>query len=641
MTADNGTGHDQAKKQGRKNQDNPKKAKKCRPLEKGKYDAPSLLKIKSVVIISIIGITAMAIWIGTTMELYSYEGGTDNTVMFLHTNIEILVATFAVTLGVTLLGLQFRAQSYSMQTLMRYIKNKVVYCLVVIFIVLISANMALVYMIDTRHPLIADYERFILPTMMGLTVCSLYYLAGYIFYMVERTQLRHMLNSIKDEINCTGVDNIKPSDSDDPGEQEKADRRRGKAFEPFQIWEQVTFKAVADGNMYVFRESIKLMLDARDAFRDREGWEHLSRLTLVFLKPVMLQCARTDRVEMVGHFLNRSAAHIRPILGRDGKLDKEGAGVVDVWTSMMREAITYNNVDVLDECSEAMWVSMEENIGEWEGDEHMVGEVVDFFHAKFSSLVGIAVSDDHHAFMMRYMDFVFRRFVHIVRYERLYVYALSRWEAIMTHSIDAGNYEVFEIGITRMFYYIDDILGDDSPAPQDVKYTNKEAKRPASSIVMLEEFSETLQRLCDRMCNRWDRRYVKALLRKYPSWLRDGAERPDRAWMRIMLESIRRGDSAAFTAGLDAIAGYTVARKELGSLKEYYPTDSRYQDSGHAGVLERSEPIKSGILDGNTLHDLRVGFTARLRRDSAFEPVDRKPLLEEFAGIMEGKLGDV
>ncbi|MDA7987155.1 MAG: hypothetical protein MPJ53_01405 [Alphaproteobacteria bacterium] len=511
------------------------------------YSVPYIFEMKWVGIncgAAIITLAALLSLSGESLPPVE-DGGTST---FLHTNIEILVATFAVTLGVTLLGLQFMAQSYSMQALMRYIKNGAVYSLVLIFIALISVNMTLVYIIDTAPGLKPDHEKFILPMMMGLTACSLYYLAGYVFFMVGRTQLRYMLKNIEKDMKNTEAGSIAKHKLDDPAEQARAKKNRDSAFVPFQIWEQVAFKAVADGNMYVFRESIRLMIEAREKFRSKEDWKELSKHTLVFLKPVMLQCARTDRVEMVEHFLNRTRDHMEPIFDKNAKLDETSAEIVAVWTSMMRESIIYNNVDVLDVCVNAMVKYVETSENKWKVGDQRMDKITDFVHAKFSSLVGIAVSDDHHAFMRRYIDFVFGAFEHITRQERLYRYAMSSWEAIMSHAIDAGNYKVFEIGITRMFYYIDRIRDVKNHSALNTEYTGEQ---DIDRGMVQKEFNVALLRLCERMCAKWDRRYVEALFRKYPSWRRDKAGRPDQVWMLIMLESIRRGDVATFDAGLD------------------------------------------------------------------------------------------
>ena len=600
------------------------------------YNVPHIFEMKWVGIIC----GAAIITLVALMLLYDNFPPVDkgSTSIFLHTNIEILVATFAVTLGVTLLGLQFMAQSYSMQALMRYIKNGAVYSLVLIFIVLISANMALVHMIDAGDRWVSENEKFVQPIMMGLTACTLYYIAGYVFFMVERTQLRRMLKNIEKDMKNTEAASIAEYDLADLVEQKKAKKSRDSAFVPFQIWEQVAFKAVADGNMYVFRESIRLMIEAREKFRSKEDWKELSKHTLVFLKPVMLQCARTDRVEMVEHFLNRTRDHMEPIFDKNAKLDETSAEIVAVWTSMMRESIIYNNVDVLDVCVNAMVKYVETSENKWKVGDQRMDKITDFVHAKFSSLVGIAVSDDHHAFMRRYIDFVFGAFEHITRQERLYRYAMSSWEAIMSHAIDAGNYKVFEIGITRMFYYIDRIHNVGNHSALNTEYTGGQ---DIDRVMVQKEFNAALLRLCEKMCAKWDRRYAEAMFRKYPSWRNDKAERPDQAWVLIMLESIRRGDAAAFDAGLDGMLKYTEERKNLGSLGSYYPTDNQYLNSSHAGILlDKSVPTESGILDSKTMNSLRGRFMASLRQDSALAPEDRKPLIIKFRNMTKGKIGD-
>lgn len=553
--------------------------------------------------------------IGFDIAEFIEKHAADDASTFLHTNIEILVTIFAVTLGVTLLGLQFRAQSYSIQAMIKYIRNKVVHGLIAIFISLIGMNMALVFMFDTMQEFEADYGGQIMAMMMGTTIFSLYYLAGYVFYMVEGTQLRRVLEVISEDMDDTRPDRLEGKHQDEE-------------LEPFQIWEQVVLKAVADDNTYAFRQSVNVMSGLYDKLLRKDDTRILDK-TNGFLKTTMLRCAKADRSQLAKYFLRKFEDKARIAAGESATRRKTGTNIIDIWIQMMREAIIYDNDKIVDHCAMYIRDAMQDNIKICRDDNEM-NKVTDFFHAQFASLVGFAVSNNHHAYTRRYLDFVFDKFEPIAGYRKLYIYAVGNWETIMSHSIDVRNYKVFEIGMTRMAYYVDHVMGMEG----------------VDRGLVLDVSNRTILRLAERLCAKWDRRYVEAFLRKYPSWRNDGKDRPDRAWMRVMVESIRRGDTRAFYYGLGRIEGYADEERDLGSVDNFYPisskyenNSSRYEDSENLGIIEDGKPTKSGIVDDGVLEDLRgKDFRDRLVQYSLGITDEYRPLIDEFKKKVEGFL---
>ena len=567
-------------------------------------EVPRVLRMRlivrsSLVALAVFGAVVFVIaWLNTHFELVSIHN-VDDASTFLHTNIEILVTIFAVTLGVTLLGLQFRAQSYSIQAMIKYIRNRVVYGLIIIFTSLIGTNMVFLFIFDSMQEFESDHGFQIMALMMGSTIFSLYYLAGYVFFMVEGTQLRRVLEVIEKDLDDTVADKLNGKHEDEE-------------LEPFQIWEQVALRAVADDNTYAFRQSVNVMSGLYDRFL-AGGDTRVLEGSNGFLKTAMLRCAKADRPQMAKYFLKEFMGKAGPAANRSGIHKETGTNIVDIWIQMMREAIIYDNDKVLDHCAKYLGEAMQINMKNCMDD---IGrdEVADFFHAQFASLVGLAVSNDHHAYNRRYLDFVFSEFEHIAGYHRLYIYAVGNWETIMSHSIDAHNYKVFEIGMTRMAYYVDDVM--------DKEGVDREIVLGASNKAIL--------RLAEKLCSRWDRRYVEAFLRKYPSWRKDKGDRPDRAWRYIMAEAIRRGDAEAFYYGLDRIEGYADSERDLGSVENFYPVVSRYESSDNLGIIEDAGRTKSGILDEGTLKYLRVDLGKDLERHAHGTADDRKPLIEAF-----------
>ncbi|MDA7953047.1 MAG: hypothetical protein MPJ05_04405 [Nitrosopumilus sp.] len=576
------------------------------PSGLGDHNVPWIFKIGTIMGISAAGMAGIAVLV-MVAEIPVHDAST-----FLHTNIEILVNTFAVTLGITLLGFQFRAQSYPVQVLMKYIKDRVVCGFIGIFIGLISLNMVFGFMFASDPALEPEIGRYVLLPMMGLTAFALYYLAGYIFFMVEKTHQKYILEYIKHEIEEITL-KIERDDQD----------RYGDALNtPFQIWEQVALKAVADRNVYIFYECMDVIFEVRDGFLDKNRARKWNKFLLDLLRAVMIQCVKMDRVRMTESFLSRPAMPSRnsvsSIMDADGNLNYENVLLAKVWTTLMRDAITYND-DILYMCGEYMIRAADTNMRNCERDGIRAGAVVDFFHAQFSSLVGHAISNDHRAYTKRYLDFLFQEFHHIAREPVLYPYAVATWETIVSHAQDDKNYRVFEIGVTRMLYYVDRILGMDGV----------DAGRVTG------EFDAAMTRLAKRLCAQWDARYVDVLFRKYPSWR---AERPDAAWARVMDEAVRRGDPEVFAAGITCMKSYTRERRELGEIATYYPVDEKYEDSTHTGMIEESDPVDSGILDAEALQSLE-GILGELRRRPGEAPDGRAELRERFMGAVRGAIG--
>lgn len=153
----------------------------------------------------------------------------------LYVNAEILATMLTVTLGITLLGMQFRAQSYSLVGMMEYMNDKVVY------------GFTAVFAFGTIFSIIAASEPnnwMVFYAVIG-TVFSFCYHAAYIYHLVYKLQVSQMLgdNYTKMTKSAKSMNTIESTDI--------------KHSKPFEIWEGIMKRIVETGNYVMFKKGLK------------------------------------------------------------------------------------------------------------------------------------------------------------------------------------------------------------------------------------------------------------------------------------------------------------------------------------------------------------------------------------------------
>lgn len=537
-------------------------------------DIPKGLQTKSIISIStILPSIFSVVVIFTIFDILQPSSNDEDVVelakIFFSTNIEILVTIFAVTLGVTLLGLQFRAQSYTMLALVRYIRDKTVYGFVTIFVGLISMNMFFMIRVGYVEDAILQ---IILYGMSAGTVFSLCYLVWYIYYMVEKIQPGHILKYIEQDIQNIPVDSILKND------------KRSREFEAFQMWEQVTIRAATDDNEYVFSRGMELIFEKRDEYikslNDEVKKHKINDFFLEYIQPVMFSCVKLDRVRFVRIFLVRSEKIAESSIAESGDYDRANLKFVQMWNKMMREAIIYNNDQILEECIKYLKISMDANIQHCANNDKKISIVVDFFYTQISSLVGFAVSKNHHVFFRRYLDFLFYEFDRVLEKESLYRDSMLHWETIMIHTVTTHNHKIFELGMIRMLYFMSRM------SDQDVSDKRR----------VIEVFNFTLLRLSKKICIEKDHRYIMTFFKKYPSWVKK-KDQPVSSWLYVMLDLIQNKDVAIFIEGMQHMNKYSMERKNLGSFENFYPVKNQYLKGSYTGAVISDNSVKTGIFD--------------------------------------------
>ncbi|ABK78651.1 hypothetical protein CENSYa_2048 [Cenarchaeum symbiosum A] len=156
-------------------------------------------------------------------------------------NTEILVTTLAVTLGATLLGIQFRAQSYTVIALIKQMNHRVVYGFVIIFISLIAFSIIPIIITSITEP-----GKFIPFVFLG-TGFSLVYLVGYVYHMIYRLQplevMEEIIEKIETRIKIETIPDIEYFST--------------RGSERFNEWEQIMLKAVETYNVTLFTKGLQ------------------------------------------------------------------------------------------------------------------------------------------------------------------------------------------------------------------------------------------------------------------------------------------------------------------------------------------------------------------------------------------------
>ena len=351
-----------------------------------------------------------------------------NAVNFINTNIEILVTAFTVTMGVTLLGLQFRAQSYTMLALIQYIKDKVTYGFILVFLSLITFNMTVVTL-----PGIVNIATIAPYSMIG-TFFSLLYLVGYIYYTIERIQPGQVLENIAKNMSKISVKEIDESDM------------HSDKFEIFQIWEQIMLRSVEIDNVYTFRKGMNLIFIIYNKCI-KEGnigqKEIIGKFFFQYISSVMLVCVRQNRDRFVRIFMDHFKNNTEQI--PDNKKDYGSRKLMNfhIWQHIMREAIIHNNIRILRYGMIVLINSMSKHLDQNTTVTHHE-KTINFFHAYTSRLTHNAISSNCGDFLGIYLKDYPKN---PTKNFRLY---LDMWRIIMNYAIKHEQYALFEQGIFEM-----------------------------------------------------------------------------------------------------------------------------------------------------------------------------------------------
>lgn len=177
----------------------------------------------------------------------------DSAIAFLNTNAGLLATILAVTLSFMLLGLQFLAESYTPRALAGFMKDRVVYGFLILYITLIALSM-----VSTIFPSLLAPSQYVQYAIIG-TLFSLVYLAAFVYHVVRRIQpenlIRHTLADVKDDEVLNQII-----------EHEGSMVVLLPAFKPFIILEQTLIKAISNDDIFSFVQGIEPLYVKLDAY---------------------------------------------------------------------------------------------------------------------------------------------------------------------------------------------------------------------------------------------------------------------------------------------------------------------------------------------------------------------------------------
>lgn len=245
----------------------------------------------------------------------------------LYVNAEILATMLTVTLGITLLGMQFRAQSYSLVGMMEYMKDRVIYGFTILF-----ACATIFSIIAANAP--ADMLTWLVIYAIVVTSLSFFYHAAYIYYLVYKLQISQMLkdNYKKMEESAKGLDTMTSSEHS----------------RPFEIWEGIMKRTIETGNYNMFRKGLKYMYEITNnsnfvpEYKTYE--EHYSK----YLMSIKRSCLEKKQYSLIVNYTEQALDAYSKLSDRERELSKSDEPLIWEWTDHIirdLEVILYNTID--------------------------------------------------------------------------------------------------------------------------------------------------------------------------------------------------------------------------------------------------------------------------------------------------------
>ena len=337
------------------------------------------------VILWIFTISCLLIHITDLLELSDLDK--NNAISFLYTNIGALVTIFAITMSVTLLGLQFQAHSYTMVGLIQSIKHRVVYGFISVFLVLVWFSL-----IAATHPSLINPVTAVPYAVLG-TIFSLLYVPGYIYFIAYRVQPEQIIKTIAKDFKNIELQII-------AGESDILSKKPRS----FQVWEQIMYRAMENYNIVVFKSGMEMILAS--ALRCRQSCQEeqrdpVGRFFITYISGIMTTAVRTDRKRFVSLFMFHFKKTYESI-PENGDLHAHRHMIFHIWEQTMNEAILLRNTwiqrlgmfsmqDVIEKCMQ-------------QTDSRQTKLAIEFLHTYIYRLTYTALYEGHDNFLVLYME---------------------------------------------------------------------------------------------------------------------------------------------------------------------------------------------------------------------------------------------
>lgn len=247
----------------------------------------------------------LMVWIPVTILIYTYVymmmDATNSYLQIdearvldvLFINAGILATILTVTLGVTLLGIQFRMQSYTTIGLIDYVNDKVVYGFIFVFIINIMFNV-----IVALQPTILPPPKSLISLVIVGTFFSLLYYIAYIYHVIYKLQQSQILNDTRKKmINAASKITKKTTSNIDakPIRSRSSNTKYLIKHEPFEIWKDIAKKAINTDDTDLFDKNLTNMFEV---IKNEKIWNKdvdLMDFLSKYIIDVMEYCSNQNR----------------------------------------------------------------------------------------------------------------------------------------------------------------------------------------------------------------------------------------------------------------------------------------------------------------------------------------------------------
>lgn len=361
----------------------------------------------------------------------------DSALAFLHVNIEVLVTMLTVTMGITLLGIQFRVQSYTMLALIKYVKDPIIYGFIATFVALIIFSMLATTTTLVFGPILAAQYAFV-GTMFALA-----YLAGYIYYMIYKIQpsqvLRHTYQDMEKQI-------MKYIENTD----EKKKKSDSRELEGFEVWEQIMIRAIEADNISIFKQGIKMIFELweKHIINDKNMNPNSAKIFSELINTVALSCVKEERGRFVEEFMERFIGALTVLLHKHP--DDLINVMFDTWERLMTSAVDGNNGIIFEKGIKTM-LDLLEDTGT---DKEKRMKIMGFFPVRINIIMPYCMTKNRELLITIFMDRCKKVSKHSndeinPEYRKM---MFDAWMSVMLKAVETGNEHVFKYGIEVIFH---------------------------------------------------------------------------------------------------------------------------------------------------------------------------------------------
>ena len=424
----------------------------------------------------------IALFITSLVVIYLTHGSNgleaDDAVSFLMTDVGMLVTMVTVTMAMTMLEIQFRAQSYTMLSIIQHVRDKVIYGFV-----LVSLSTITFVLLPLNYPNVID-PLIAAPYAAVATVFTLIYMVGYVYYMIGKAQPEKVIKNIIDD-----VISIEPDDIIKHATEEKK-------IKIFHVWEHLMLRAVKTDNTYVFKAGISPMISTahRDIEKcDEKEKDAIGRMFFQHLHPVVLASVRSDRDRFIRLFMDNLYEYSEEIPKETAGYSARRLMMFHLWHHVMREASNRDNTRIM----KYGMRTMHKILNDKKDDDKL--HACAFFHSYLRRLVEYSFMNKSSEFLNLYLEKWSTYYNLLKNVDIKYQHTpLLIWESIMMKAASMGDCWTYGYGMSK----ISNIIKDDYKLTDSLSRVVKYAMRTDYSYVCIMSMLEEMEHVPDIILNK-------------------------------------------------------------------------------------------------------------------------------------------